>query len=250
MGERITVGITVRAPMDLLWHRTQCPAQHARWDLRFGEIRPLVTSAGEGQRFRYATRLLPGLTVAGVGVHRGERHRADGSCTSALAFSSTHPLSIIRAGTGYWRYQPEPAGTGSIVFRTGYDYRPGWGRMGRWADRLLFRRLIGWATAWSFDRLRLWCELEVSPERSRNQALAELTARMVTTAAALRVLVRASSASSPARAGAAVLAGGAMLVAAFTLPPRSTTPAARRTRRLPPVPAAHGGRSLSPGGPA
>lgn len=182
-------------------------------------------------------------------MHSAERHRPDGSCTSALAFSSAQPLSIIRTGSGYWRYQPEPAGTGSIVFRTGYDYQPGWGRMGHWADHLLFRRLIGWATAWSFDRLRLWCELEVSPERSRNHALAELAVRMVTIAAALRVLVRASSASSPARAGAAVLAGGA-LGAALALPPRSTTPAARRTRRVPPAPASRGGRPLSPEGEA
>jgi hypothetical protein len=32
--------------------------------------------------------------------------------------------------------------------------------------------MFGWATAWSFDRLRLWLEKGIAPERSRNQAIA------------------------------------------------------------------------------
>ena len=59
-----------------------------------------------------------------------------------------------------------------IRFLTGYDYRP----RSRVAD-LAFRPAIGWATAWSFDRLRLWLETGQSPERSLRQSLAELTAR-------------------------------------------------------------------------
>ena len=36
--------------------------------------------------------------------------------------------------------------------------------MGRIFDQLIFRRLLGWATAWSFDRLRLWLETDIDPE--------------------------------------------------------------------------------------
>jgi hypothetical protein len=41
----------------------------------------------------------------------------------------------------------------------------------------VFRPLIGWATAWSFDRLRLWLERGVDPERSTRQALIHSIAR-------------------------------------------------------------------------
>jgi hypothetical protein len=47
------------------------------------------------------------------------------------------------------------------VFITGYDYAPNWGVL----DRLGVRRLVGWMTAWSFDRLRMWAETGVEPER-------------------------------------------------------------------------------------
>ena len=80
--------------------------------------------------------------------------------TSALKFWSEDPRSIIREGTGYWKYVPTPDG---IRFLTCYDYRTRFGRAGRSFDRLVFRPLIGWATAWSFDRLRLWLERGVDP---------------------------------------------------------------------------------------
>src|SRR5690606_29325359 len=35
---------------------------------------------------------------------------------------------------------------------------------------------FGWATAWSFDRLRLWLKEGIPPERSRDQAIAHATA--------------------------------------------------------------------------
>jgi len=56
----------VHGSLDRLWARTQDPAQHARWDLRFTEIVHLPTTAGDPQRFRYAVRLA-GPTVSGVG---------------------------------------------------------------------------------------------------------------------------------------------------------------------------------------
>lgn len=197
----------IRAPIDRVWRHTRDPARHSRWDLRFTRIEPY----GPDVNFRYATRLLPGLTIAGTGQTAGERHRPDGSATSALRFACDHPLSLIRAGSGFWRYQPTPDG---VRFWTGYDYTPGWGRFGRYADRV-FRPLLGWATAWSFDRLRLWLERGVPPERSRNQAVAEVSVRLMLAAAGL-------AAGLPA----AALIGAAVLL----IPPLPTTPAARRCR--------------------
>jgi hypothetical protein len=48
-----------------------------------------------------------------------------------------------------------------VRFLTGYDYSPGWGRF---ADAAGIRWLLGWMTAWSFDRLRIWAETGQPPE--------------------------------------------------------------------------------------
>src|SRR5262249_38204563 len=142
--------------------------------------------------------------------------RPDGTRTSALRFASDHPLSLIREGAGYWRYVPTGVG---VRFLTGYDYRPGWGGAGPLAD-LAFRPLIGWATAWSFDRLRLWVERRLDPRRALCPGLGDL---------------------SPRRgAPAVVLATGpwwlavVVATAALAIPPTPLTPAARRCRRRPP----------------
>jgi hypothetical protein len=216
------VEIQVRTDLETLWARTQDPVEHQRWDLRFTEIAYLPAGPGgeEGapRRFRYATRVLPFLTVAGTGVSAGERRRAGGDRVSALRFASPHPLSLLAEGSGYWRYVPGPDPAEGIRFLTGYDYRPRWGRFGRLADRWAFRPLMGWATAWSFDRLRLWCEHGVTPERSRLHWHLELAARATLVAVC---------AGHPA---ALVLA----LVAALLVPPSPRTPAARRCLRVPP----------------
>jgi hypothetical protein len=87
-------------------------------------------------------------------------------------------------------------------------------------DRLVFRPLMGWATAWSFDRLRLWCERGISPARSLWHAFAELGVRLL---AVLLLL--------PFGPAAALVA----VTASLLLPPLSTTPAARRCLRRPPA---------------
>ncbi|MCU1686283.1 MAG: hypothetical protein JWQ81_7022 [Amycolatopsis sp.] len=158
MGRRsLYVETVIHTDMDTLWRYTQEPSLHQRWDLRFAEIHYLPDS--DGKRFRYATRIL-GLTVAGTGTNAGERSRSDGTRTSALRFASADPLSLIRSGSGYWRYTPTQNG---VRFVTGFDYTTRWGPLGKLAD-LLFRPLFGWATAWSFDRLRLWLETDTPPE--------------------------------------------------------------------------------------
>jgi hypothetical protein len=213
----IYVETLIRAGLADLWDRTQLPAAHQRWDLRFSQISYAPRGAGAPQRFRYLVHLLPGLVVSGHGSTIGESDRPDGTRTSVLRFASADRLSLIRSGSGYWRYIPGDAG---IRFLTGYQYNPGWGRGGPAAD-LLFRPLLGWATAWSFDRLRLWLETGRTPEQSRRQALLELSVRIAVPGAAL-----ACGAGAPVTA--------AVTAAALLLPPLPGTPAARRCLRRPP----------------
>jgi hypothetical protein len=63
---------------------------------------------------------------------------------------------------------PTEAGT---RFITRYDYDTRFGAPGRVLDRLVFRPLLGWATAWSFDRLRLWLEEGIAPETALRRLL-------------------------------------------------------------------------------
>ena len=88
-------------------------------------------------------------------------------------------MSIIREGSGYWKYIPTSEG---IRFLTWYDYRTRFGAAGALFDRLIFRPFIGWATAWSFDRLRLWLEHGVDPAQAMRQTLVHVIARVALTA--------------------------------------------------------------------
>jgi hypothetical protein len=167
MGRAIYVETLIRTPMERLWEATQDPSLHERWDLRFTRIEYLPRAEGEPQRFLYATRVGGGLEIRGEGSSVGDKTAPDGSRTSALTFWSDDPRSLIRAGSGYWRYVPTPEG---IRFITGYDYETRFGAFGRALDAV-FRPLLGWATAWSFDRLRLWLERGVDPRTARTRLL-------------------------------------------------------------------------------
>jgi hypothetical protein len=161
--------------MDELWKRTQDPALHELWDLRFTEVQYLPRLGPEQpQRFRYATRIGFGLRIEGEGETVGSRNGAQGECTSALRFESADPKSLIREGSGYWKYIPTDDG---IRFLTSYNYRTRFGAFGRVFDRLLFRPLMGWATAWSFDRLRLWIERGIDPGVALERSLVHAVAR-------------------------------------------------------------------------
>jgi hypothetical protein len=171
----IYVDILIRAPMEALWSHTQTPTLHERWDLRFSRIEYLPrASETEPQRFLYATRIGFGFQVAGEGESVGERDLADGSRSSALKFGSADGRSIIREGSGYWKYIPTRDG---IRFLTWYDYRTRFGWVGALFDRCAFRPLIGWATAWSFDRLRLWLEEGIDPALAMRQTIVHFVAR-------------------------------------------------------------------------
>lgn len=221
MGRGIYVEARVAAPMDRLWHATQDPDAHASWDLRFSSITHLPTPEGDPRRFRYDNRTVPFAPMTGIGISLGERHRPDGSCTSALRFSADSRLSPIASGDGYWRYVPDGA---EIRFFTGYDYVPGW--QGSTLDRVLVRPVIGWMTAWSFDRLRLWLDHGISPATSLRRTVTLWSARL--TLAAVAVVAVPFLRLSP-------VVAAALALAALVVPSPVLVPRARRCLRRPPA---------------
>jgi hypothetical protein len=167
----IYVEAFIQAPIEVLWKHTQTPELHQQWDLRFSEITYIPKpSETEPQRFLYKTNIGFGLYVAGEGETVGAREK-DGVLTSSLKFSSANPLSLIREGAGFWRYIPTKDG---VRFLTRYDYRTRFGTLGGWIDRMVFRPLMGWATAWSFDCLRLWLEQGIPPQVSLRRTAIEI----------------------------------------------------------------------------
>jgi hypothetical protein len=171
----VFVETILHVSLDEVWRATQEPQLHQGWDLRFSEIEYLPKdSADAPQRFRYRTRIGFGLDMAGEGESVAERSAADGSRTSVLRFWSDDSKSLIRDGSGFWKYEPVEGG---VRFLTVYDYRTRFGLAGRILDRCAFRPLMAWATAWSFDRLRIWLEEGVPPVTSRRVAVAHAIAR-------------------------------------------------------------------------
>jgi DoxX-like protein len=172
----IFVEILIRAPFETVWSHTQRPELHERWDLRFTSVEYMPKGSDqELQRFRYSTRIGFGLGISGDGESVAERSLPDDGHASSLRFGSASRISLIREGSGYWKYERRPGG---VRFLTSYDYRTRFGRLGALVDRVAFRPLLGWATAWSFDRLRHWLEDGVAPEVSARIALVHVIARL------------------------------------------------------------------------
>jgi hypothetical protein len=173
----IYVEILIAKDLDAVWHLTQVPELHQRWDLRFSRIEYLPkTTDAEPQKFLYETRIGFGLAIRGTGESIATRVApgGDGETASSLKFASEDWKSLIREGAGYWKYVPTATG---LRFFTWYDYRVRFGALGRMSD-WIFRPLMGWATAWSFDRLRLWAEYGQSPETSMLFASIHAVARV------------------------------------------------------------------------
>lgn len=160
----------IDAPMEKLWQHTQNPEKHQQWDLRFSRIDYLPKASDQvAQQFHYRTNIGFGKTISGKGESTAYKTAKSGSRISALKFWSNEPLSLIQTGSGYWKYVPV---AGGIRFLTKYDYQTRFGSVGQWIDRILFRPLMGWATAWSFDCLRIWLEDGIRPALSiRNTAI-------------------------------------------------------------------------------
>jgi hypothetical protein len=158
-----------------VWDLTQDPSHHERWDLRFTRIAYLPRKRPDDpQEFEYETRLGFGIRIRGTGATRGSHHDPNGNHTSSLVFRSIQPLSLIRKGSGYWKYTPTAAGT---RFVTSYNYTVRWGPIGLLVDRVLFRPLMAWATAWSFDSLAQWATDGTPPEISRRLGVTHAVAR-------------------------------------------------------------------------
>ncbi|HET6248040.1 MAG TPA: DoxX-like family protein [Tepidisphaeraceae bacterium] len=175
----IYVEIEIDAPLERIWEMTQKPQLHHRWDLRFSDIQYLSRPDPEQpQRFRYTTRIGMGMGVCGEGETAGSFDAPSGQRSSALKFWSDDPKSLIRKGSGFWKYIPPADSTGRVRFLTRYDYDVRFGIAGRWVDRLAFRPLLGWATAWSFDRLRLWAERDIDPAVSAQRWLIHFVSRV------------------------------------------------------------------------
>jgi uncharacterized membrane protein YphA (DoxX/SURF4 family) len=172
----IYVEIDMQCTMEELWAKTQTPELHQKWDLRFTEIEYLPRlDSSQPQRFLYSTRIGGGLRITGEGETVGSSD-GNGTRTSALKFWSKDPRSLIREGSGYWQYIPATTG---VRFLTWYDYSTRFGAIGRLVDAVAFRPLIAWATAWSFDQLRLWLEKQIDPAYSTRQSIVYSIARIV-----------------------------------------------------------------------
>ena len=176
----IYVETLIRGSLGELWQLTRAPDAHQRWDLRFSSIDYLPrTDPAQPQAFRYTTHLGFGVAITGEGETVGTHAGQDGVSTSALRFWSEDGKSLIAEGSGYWQYRPEQTG---VRFITRYEYGVRFGLLGRWFDALVFRPLIGWATAWSFDRLRLWIEAGIPPEVSLRHTVVYTLARLMVAA--------------------------------------------------------------------
>ena len=64
-------------------------------------------------------------------------------------------------------------------FLTRYQYETRFGRLGQLFNAAIFEPLLGWATAWSFDRLRLWLEHGLDPAAALDRSVVHALARVV-----------------------------------------------------------------------
>lgn len=156
----IYVSAEMNTTMEKLWEYTQEPHIHTEWDAHFTEISYVEKKEGELQKFLYKTKIGFGLEIAGEGESIGEIRKETGERISSLKFWTENQLSLIQIGRGYWKYTPRKE---HIHFETQYDYDTRFGRIGNVIDFYMFRPLLGWATAWSFDALKLWLEKGLHP---------------------------------------------------------------------------------------
>ncbi|WP_286923077.1 MULTISPECIES: DoxX-like family protein [Lysinibacillus] len=156
----IYVEVDILAPIEEAWTYTQNPKLHEQWDLRFTSITYIEKkSVEEPQQFTYETKVMPGVVVRGWGESKGEHQKKDGTKTSSLHFGTPQKISPIAEGRGYWQYIPHDRG---LTFLTQYDYDVRYGKLGKLLDAM-FRPIMGWATALSFDVLKRWLEKGESP---------------------------------------------------------------------------------------
>jgi len=155
----IYVEIPIHAELDKLWEASQNPQLHEQWDLRFSSITYLPKKENEAQQFTYTRTVGPFYKVEGWGKSVGS-FQNNKLRSSSLHFGTDQKLSPIREGRGYWKYEQLDD---SVKFLTQYDYDVNFGQAGKVVDKFIFRPLIGWATALSFDVLKRWLEKGETP---------------------------------------------------------------------------------------
>jgi len=148
---RIVVEALIPAPVELVWQRTQEPALHTEWDVRFTSIRYLPEQDARGFHLMdYRTHLGFGLEIKGWG-----RYLANTPLVrSTFEFGSDDLRSVILEGRGLWLYERHPEGT---FFKTVFDYQTRYGVVGELVDAALFRPVMQLGTEWGFETLRRWC---------------------------------------------------------------------------------------------
>ncbi|GAF12441.1 LOW QUALITY PROTEIN: hypothetical protein JCM19045_1638 [Bacillus sp. JCM 19045] len=160
----IYVETFIKSELDTVWMYTQEPDLHQQWDLRFSDITYIPKEEPDApqqlptKQISVFVRLKAQVRVAS----REEKRKA-----LILEVLADHPLSLIDNGGGYWKYIEHDGG---VQFMTQYNYQTKWGPVGRIID-LIFKPLMGWATAWSFDALRLWLEKGIPPALSVSRSL-------------------------------------------------------------------------------
>lgn len=156
----IYVEIEIDSDIDAVWNASQIPDLHSQWDIRFSSITYLPKKDDEPQMFTYKRSITPLLTVEGWGKSTGTFNKGDGTRSSSLHFGTNQWFSPIKEGKGYWKYEPQQKRT---KFLTQYDYDANFGSLGKMLDAFVFRPMIGWGTALSFDVLKRWLEKGESP---------------------------------------------------------------------------------------
>ena len=156
----IYVEIDIDSTIDQVWNYTQHPILHEQWDLRFTTITYNEKKNDDApQTFTYETRIMPGLKVSGWGESKGTHEKESGVKTSSLHFGTPQKISPIKEGKGYWQYIPKDK---HVTFLTQYDYDVRFGLIGQLLDKV-FRPVMGWATALSFDVLARWLQTGERP---------------------------------------------------------------------------------------
>jgi hypothetical protein len=150
-GKKIVVEALIPAAVETVWARSQEPASHVRWDIRFTTIanKPEVDARGY-HLMDYRTDVAFGIEVAGEGRYLHSTPLEH----STFEFDSDDWKSIIRDGRGIWQYERRGDAT---LFKTVYDYAARYGFLGAFLDWLVFRRVLQLSTEWGFETLRQWC---------------------------------------------------------------------------------------------
>ena len=160
--KEIYVEIEIDGSIEDVWEKSQNPALHEQWDIRFSSITYLPKKKNDVQKFTYTRKILPFVEISGWGESVGEHTKGDGTKSSSLHFGTPQKISPIKEGRGYWQYIPNEK-TNGTTFLTSYRYEPNYGMLGKVFDAILFRPLMGWGTALSFDVLKRWLENKETP---------------------------------------------------------------------------------------